>query len=283
MDPIAIDERLLRPMPLMTGMDETRPGARYRRPQGLEEYSLILTVGGSATVGSAARKFEQRAGDLLLIEPRHASDQDTPRSGGWKRIWLIFAPRPHWRAWLKWPALAPGYRRLRLDGPAAASVRGHLEAMHGWAHSAGRLRHGRAMHALEAALLDCDGHNPEGDRAGTDPRVLAAIEFIAANLHRPLRLDDIAGAASVSVPHLNRLFRRLVAASPIVFAERQRMRRAAELLTMGGGSIADVAARVGFENPLYFSTRFKKYAGLSPRAFVRAGALPRAEDSATLR
>jgi len=54
---------------------------------------------------------------------------------------------------------------------------------------------------------------------------------------------------------------------PQQFIEQQRIRRATELLEHSGYSIAEISSRVGFDSPFYFSRRFKKATGQSPRAF----------------
>jgi AraC-like DNA-binding protein len=45
------------------------------------------------------------------------------------------------------------------------------------------------------------------------------------------------------------------------------LRRAGELLALSRQTIAEIADEVGFANPFYFTLRFKKHTGESPRAF----------------
>ena len=277
------DTRLLRAVPLICGEDYPGQGFVYDRPQGVEDFSMVLTLKGEADVGTARQKWTQRAGDVMLIEPGHAIHQEAHTRAGWLRLWVIFAPRPHWHEWFNWPELAPGhpgdsghpgYRQLHLpEADTGHRVRVHLAAMCRYAGGTWRRRHEFAMNALEAALLECDAFNSQNQQMNLDPRVVAAVEFIGSNLHRRLMLDTIAEAVRLSVPHLNRLFRRQLDLSPMNYVERQRMQRATELLSMSPQPIAAVAAKVGFHDPLYFSNRFKRYTGMSPRAYRRTGRL----------
>ena len=48
-----------------------------------------------------------------------------------------------------------------------------------------------------------------------------------------------------------------------------RMQKAQLLLRDEANTISEVAAQVGFDNFSYFSTQFKKYAGLTPNEWKR--------------
>jgi len=102
-------------------------------------------------------------------------------------------------------------------------------------------------------------------RSLTPEAVVKAQQFIEANLSQPIVLDDIARAASVSPPHLIKLFRRHLRATPMRYAWDARVRRGAELLTQSGLSVSEVAEQCGFQTPFHFSRLVKQRYGLSPR------------------
>jgi AraC family transcriptional regulator of arabinose operon len=265
---LTIDTRPLLPAPIITGADTMALRSAFRRPQGLPDYVLIFTVAGDARVGSASQPLAQRAGDILLVEPHHSLDQATGSRQPWRRIWCIFSPRPHWYDWLDWPVVTPGYRQLHLpDARRSAPVRASLEAMHHHANRAGRLRGELALNALEAALLWCDDHNPRSARAKLDPRIRRALDYIDRALAEPLTLAVLARVAGLSQPQLTRLFRHHLGLSPMQFVERQRLQRACQLLALTAQPIGAIAHQVGYEDAFYFSTRFRRATGVSPRAY----------------
>ena len=45
------------------------------------------------------------------------------------------------------------------------------------------------------------------------------------------------------------------------------MIKARELLSASSYNVSEIAAMVGYDNPLYFSRLFKKTAGISPREY----------------
>jgi AraC family transcriptional regulator of arabinose operon len=61
------------------------------------------------------------------------------------------------------------------------------------------------------------------------------------------------------------LFREQVGQTPQQWVERERMARAMQLLALSSRTIANIAAEVGYDNPFYFSLRFKQHTGRSPR------------------
>jgi len=97
--------------------------------------------------------------------------------------------------------------------------------------------------------------------------VRAAVEFMQQNLHRSLECDRIRERSGLSTTHFNRLFHQFTGVSPMQFFISQRIAWARHLLTQTSMSVKEVANAVGFEDALYFSARFKKYTGYSPKKY----------------
>lgn len=110
-----------------------------------------------------------------------------------------------------------------------------------------------------------------GEEPAEQRRLLAARRLIEEGLDRPLRLEDLAAEAGLSVSQFSLLFRRRFGTSPMRYLDGLRMQAARRLLEQSALSVQAVAERVGFEDPLYFSRRFKRHLGSSPSAYrVRA-------------
>jgi AraC-like DNA-binding protein len=81
----------------------------------------------------------------------------------------------------------------------------------------------------------------------------------------------VARELNVSYSRFRALFRRCTGLSPAQYHLQLRIRRACELLEGSALRIKEVADRLGFESPYYFSRLFKKKTGVSPEAWrVRA-------------
>jgi AraC family transcriptional regulator of arabinose operon len=190
---------------------------------------------------------------------------------GWELLWAHFLPRPHWQEWLTaWPDATPDLCHFPLAAPPErAEVARCLASMHGHAIAGYPRRDDFAMNALEEALLRCDHVQfPDGNER-FDPRVLRVRTFLMERLATPVSLADAARAADLSVSRLAHLFREQTGHTPQQFLEEARMARACQLLARTTRPIAAIAEAVGYESPFYFSLRFKKRIGLSPRDWRR--------------
>ncbi len=66
-------------------------------------------------------------------------------------------------------------------------------------------------------------------------------------------------------------FKKTVALSPIDFLSKTRIEHAKKLLEIYGSNllVSEVAEACGFEDPIYFSRRFKQFTGLSPTEYKK--------------
>lgn len=100
-----------------------------------------------------------------------------------------------------------------------------------------------------------------------DLRIRALAERLDHGVAEPFRLEALAREAGLSVSRLAHLFREQMGMSPRVYAEEQKMRHAAQLLRLTPLSVGEVAEACGFASAFYFSSRFRRWSRLSPRAF----------------
>lgn len=83
-------------------------------------------------------------------------------------------------------------------------------------------------------------------------------------LSAPPRLEEIASALRISVPHMERLCKTYCGCGVIRLYNRKRYAKACELLVSSSLSVKEIAVRIGFDAPSNFSLFFKRYAGMPP-------------------
>jgi AraC family transcriptional regulator of arabinose operon len=240
-----------------------------QRPSGTDDWLLFCTLSGRGRIAHRFGELLLGAGDMAILAPATPHDYRTAaQPGRWEFLWAHVHPRAHWLDWLRWPAPAPGVLHLRLPpGPLRRTVQQALADCHRQALAGGRRGPALAQAAFETALIHCDAANPLAGDAGRDPRVRAAMDYCARNLAGRFRLADVAAAAGLSVYRLAHLFRAGTGTTIQRFVESQRLQRAQELLIRTGMSVQEIADEVGFASAFYFSTRFRRATGSSPRAF----------------
>lgn len=96
-----------------------------------------------------------------------------------------------------------------------------------------------------------------------DAATRAVIEHLSES---DFSIDDLCREMGMSRTYLYMRLKTYTGKSPQDFIRVIRMERAAWLLREGH-SVADVSVQVGFDNPKYFSTVFKKYFDVSPSKY----------------
>jgi AraC family transcriptional regulator, arabinose operon regulatory protein len=100
-----------------------------------------------------------------------------------------------------------------------------------------------------------------------------AMWLIAERPERELTVADLAAAVGVSPSRLHALFRMATGGGVIAYQTGLRMAAARRLLDASDHTITEIAHRVGYTDPYYFSRRFRHEHGVSPTGF-RRGARP---------
>ena len=101
-------------------------------------------------------------------------------------------------------------------------------------------------------------------------RLKRAIDYVEAQLDKPVSLADVASSAGLTRMHFAAQFRAATGLRPHEYLLRRRIERAQEMLVGTTMSLVDVALSVGFQTQAHFTSVFKRYAGQPPRAWCEA-------------
>lgn len=134
----------------------------------------------------------------------------------------------------------------------------------------------------EVLLLLCEGLTqrliqamPVGDLAAIHGDRRARIrQFLHLHGHMPVTIADLARTLHLSPSRCAATVREHFGESFRLLLRHHRLEKSCSLLRMSDDRIADIAERVGFEDPLYFSRCFRRQIGCSPRDYRRSGVRP---------
>jgi len=253
----------------MSGQWARSTDYRNWRPQGTPDHLLIYTLAGKGQIQTDKSCFSLGPGDWWLYRPQTPQDYRTAAAPGtWTLLWAHVHPPPGWTSLLDWPEPAPGIRQLQLNNPAVRErVEAELEAMVRHDRSPRPMGKALAMNALERALLLANDVRLDRQNNVTDPRLVGVIDLMHRTFARPWTLDQLAATAHLSPSRFAHLFREQLGLPPLRYVEALRLQRAKQLLEQTGLRVGQVAAEVGYDDAFYFSRRFRRLTGRSPRAY----------------
>lgn len=252
---------------LFAGSNQT-PALHQVGPHVLDYHLVHLVVSGKGSLTFGGEKSELKAGDCFFLFPGKLAGYLSDETEPWSYRWIGFRG-------------TEADIRLREIGitpetPVAAAA--GSRTMHGLfrrtqsALRSGKpgcdLRAGGYLRQIFAEFVDCAAEHPgeAGDRpaeAELNKRIELAIRWLALQYNRPVSIEELARETGYHRAYLSRMFKKATGWSPAQYVLKLRMERAAQLLREPL-SVTQIAASVGFSDPLYFSKQFKKWHGHSP-------------------
>lgn len=113
-------------------------------------------------------------------------------------------------------------------------------------------------------------------KSSPDHDIIAdAIRFLKANIHKMLTVEDIAGYFCYSSSHFSALFKNKTRSSPLEYFIQLKIHYTCQILDQSGLRIKEIASKVGYEDPYYFSRLFCKVMGLSPNKYREKKQMPK--------
>jgi AraC-like DNA-binding protein len=142
-----------------------------------------------------------------------------------------------------------------LDRPASLPILQdqHLRELHYWLLCG---QHGGAIRALGVT----DSHAR---------RIAHAVELIRSSFRKPLRIDQLADAARMSLSAFHVHFRSATSLSPLQFQKQLRLIEARRTMLADGATIANAAFSVGYESVPQFTREYGRVFGQPPARDIR--------------
>lgn len=96
-----------------------------------------------------------------------------------------------------------------------------------------------------------------------------AIIYIQNNFNKNITIEQLAKMCCTSKNHFMILFKEHTGRSAIDYIINMRIDTAKNLLKKTTYTINEISSKVGFNNPLYFSRKFKERTGISPSEYKK--------------
>ena len=105
-----------------------------------------------------------------------------------------------------------------------------------------------------------------GEYAG-DFKMKAVLSWIEENYHETVTLGQLAEIAGMNPGYFCEFFKKYTRRSPIDYLNMYRIDSACRLFCVSGCSVTEAAFSCGFNDLSYFVKTFKKYKGVTPKAY----------------
>jgi AraC family transcriptional regulator len=108
-------------------------------------------------------------------------------------------------------------------------------------------------------------------------RIDRVIDYLRENLHRPVKLGELAHVACFSEFHFHRIFGAVSGETLNNFTNRLRLEKAARLLRYSDHNLTDIALDCGFSSSATFSRAFRSGYDTSPSEFRKSGEIKKSK------
>ena len=263
------------------GQEEIVPGEEYptkghadgyyfdiKKGRTLDEYQLLYQPEGEGVFSSAhLPETKIKAGDIFLLFPGEWHSYHPSSTKGWKSYWIGFKGK-NINDRVKAGFLSPekpiyhvGYSNEIIALYEEAYKTAQEETAFVQQKLAGIVNHliGK-MYSLERNII-----------LGKDSKHVDIINRarlrIRESLEDTLTIQDLAQELGVSYSSFRKLFKEYTGFAPALYQQTLKLQRAKELLSTTNESIKEIAYRLNFESPDYFSAKFKNQTGMKPSDF----------------
>ncbi|MDT7837892.1 AraC family transcriptional regulator [Aquabacterium sp. OR-4] len=103
---------------------------------------------------------------------------------------------------------------------------------------------------------------------GQTQRIARAIDLLERRFAEPVRIEELAAAAHMSVSSLHQHFKQVTSLSPLQYQKQLRLHQARRLMLASGIDAASAAHRVGYESASQFSREYRRLFGAPPRTEI---------------
>ncbi|HBC88718.1 MAG TPA: hypothetical protein DCZ94_17390 [Lentisphaeria bacterium] len=245
-----------------SGMVRNMP---YHSTPGTKEGDIMLTVflGGQGFYHSAGRIQKIRRGMVGLVGPGNPGLLIADPKNPYTHLYCRF--RGGYAVVLAGRILEKRKSRF-FEYDKFAKLAETLKKMGHMNRSELPTEMGRRELLLSEALLMLDGKLEDTVQKNISTSTLRY--YLEEGISKPTDLAEMAEYFSVSKATLCRQSRKCLGTTIQKYHEQIKMDWAKELLKLGLFPIKDVAMKLGYSDPLYFSRVFKDYSGKSPSEWM---------------
>lgn len=248
----------------------TRPRLPTYRPKGRIDFQILYIASGKGYFFINGKEEEVTAGHMVLYKPKELQRYVYYGKDQTEVYWVHFTGRDvkkilrehdiplsqHVFYTGNSPEFHSLFRQMILE---LQSVRPHYEEL--------------LALLLRELLIRISRRLAEGKKQNVrlQEEMEEAARYFNRSYNQNISIEDYAASKHMSACWFIRNFKQYHNITPMQYILNLRIANARNLLVTTSCNVTEVAAIVGYENPLYFSRLFKKQTGMSPSEYRKAG------------
>ena len=241
------------------------------KEQGVYYYMLLYCVDGKGWYKIRDKKYTIAKNQYVIIPPNQPYEFGADESNPWTIYWFHFCGKLSSQFAFKSPnpVMVSSKDNSRIQDRIAlfeelfsAFSMGYIEEYMCYTSM-------RLYTLLASFLYEEQYQYVIMPTAKEYPFFARVIHYMQENIDRNLTLDELAATFKYSTSHFSMLFHKEANASPINFFIQLKMQKACQYIEMTNYKINEIALKLGFDDPAYFSRIFTKTIGVSPSVYQK--------------
>ena len=237
------------------------------RKHGLPENFLFYCVDGHGWYQLEKQKFEIGPNEFFIL-PRNAehaygSDEADP----WSIYWVHFGGEAL-ESFNDFQAVKNHFRpaHIKNNGEVTAAFT-HIYKTLELGYSSDNLLFAKMTLAHFINLFVFNARFFSTQLIEKQDCVDMAILYMQKHITENISLNELSSYSNYSVSRFSSLFKQKTGYAPIDYFMQMKIQQACQQLDFTDRSIKEVAFNMGFDDPYYFSKRFKQVIGLPPQQY----------------
>lgn len=236
------------------------------REQGRVDYQLIYMVGGQGTFTFKNKETAVHSGQIVVYAPNDPQHYSFSANDATEAYWIHFTGN-HAKNYLQQCGLlGSGIQTVGQLEEAGTLFRKMIHELNTNKPLSEQMTTAYLLNLF--ALLGRSLHNT-GNRRKVDSHadINRIVEIMHENYSQQLLVTELAKTCNLSLFRFIHKFKEVTATTPVKYLTGIRINEAKKMLAETSLHVREVAAIVGYENPLYFSRVFGHVVGIPPSQY----------------
>lgn len=262
------------------GFEEILPNSRYptlnhsegyyfnpEKGRILKEYQLVYITEGEGVLETRhGGLFSIRRGMMFVLFPGEWHTYYPNYKTGWNQYWIGFHG-PDIESWMtsEYCSKESPVFKVGINDEIVALFRKAIEVANEERSLYQRVLGGLVDYLV--GLMCSIDKNISVKSDDFSSKIEYACVLMRELIDQPVSMQEIARKSGMGYSLFRKLFKERVHYAPAQYFQSLKIQKAIELLTTTAIPIKEVAYRLNFETPAYFSAQFKKQTGKSPTEY----------------